>query len=175
MVKHEDASLRREQILDAATTCIADVGLDHTTMEAIARAAGLSKGSLYWHFKNKSAILEALIERIADELLQAWTDQSVPLKGYVAAAGATALSEFSANRALLQTWLELLHHPDARLRMSTMYRDLRIELARGFGRGGQKTSAAVVALFEGLLVQVAIDSEFDPIPVWRTYSLKLVE
>ena len=175
LVKHEDSALRREQILNAATTCIAGVGLDRTTMDGIARAAGLSKGSLYWHFKNKSAILEALVERIADELLLAWTDQSAPLKGNVATAGAAALKNFALNRELLETWLELLHHPDARLRMSTMYRDLRVELARGFGRGGQKTSAAVVALFEGLLVQVAIDSEFDPIPVWRTYSLKLVE
>ena len=175
LAKHKDASARREQILDAATICIADIGLEHTTMDGIARAAGLSKGSLYWHFKNKSAILEALIERITDELLQAWTDQSAPLKGYVCAAGATALKEFSRNGALLQTWLELLHHPNARLRMSAMYRDLRIELARGLGRGGKITSAAIVALFEGLLVQVAIDPEFDPIPVWRTYSRKFVE
>ena len=168
--------MRREQILDAATTRIADVGLDRMTMDGIAHAAGLSKGSLYWHFKNKSAILEALIERIANELLETWHgDHSENLSDYVVTTGAIALSEFAANRALLVTWLELLHYPDARPRMSTMYRHLRLELAKGFGRDGQKKSAAVVALFEGLLVQVAMDREFDPIPVWRSYSLRLVD
>lgn len=174
LAKHKDASVRREQILDAATVCIAEAGLERTTMDGIARAAGLSKGSLYWHYKNKSAILEALVERVAIELLRAWTDQPAIGKSHIATVGATALREFAANTALLETWLELLHHPAARPRMKTMYRDLRLELVRGLGRGGLKAAAAVVALFEGLLIQVAIDPEFDPVPSWRSYSLKLV-
>ncbi len=48
---------RREQIIQAAVACFARKGYHLTTMDDIVAESGLSKGSLYWHFKNKKDLL----------------------------------------------------------------------------------------------------------------------
>jgi AcrR family transcriptional regulator len=67
-------NLQREaRILDAAAALIAHYGYDKTTMDDIAREAGVSKGALYLHFKSKDALVETLIlresERVGEGLL----------------------------------------------------------------------------------------------------------
>ena len=47
---------RRDAILEAAIGVLAQHGFAAATTDAIARAAGLSKGGLYWHFKSKDDI-----------------------------------------------------------------------------------------------------------------------
>jgi AcrR family transcriptional regulator len=61
--------LRRQAILAAATSVFAQHGFDAATTDEIARAAGLSKGGLYWHFKSKDAILAALLEQLFNQEL----------------------------------------------------------------------------------------------------------
>lgn len=53
---------RRAQILEAAIGCINDQGWNRTTVDDVARAAGLSKGAVYIHFANKRALLVGLLE-----------------------------------------------------------------------------------------------------------------
>lgn len=53
MTKRAPKKDRREQILQAALTCFARKGYHLTTMDDIVAESGLSKGSLYWHYKNK--------------------------------------------------------------------------------------------------------------------------
>jgi AcrR family transcriptional regulator len=62
------------RIIQAALDCFSHKGYNQTTMDDIAAASGLSKGSLYWHFKNKedlleSAIRELFIEHLGEEPL----------------------------------------------------------------------------------------------------------
>jgi AcrR family transcriptional regulator len=53
---------RRRQILEATIACINDQGWNRTTVDDVARAAGLSKGAVYIHFANKRALLVGLLE-----------------------------------------------------------------------------------------------------------------
>jgi AcrR family transcriptional regulator len=62
------AEARREGILDAAQVLILKHGLRGTSMEAIARQAGIAKPTLYAYFADKGAVFEALLER----LIGAW-------------------------------------------------------------------------------------------------------
>jgi AcrR family transcriptional regulator len=55
---------RKKQILDAASNVFARSGLDDARMDDIAEESGLSKGSLYWYFKNKDAIIQAIMENM---------------------------------------------------------------------------------------------------------------
>ena len=50
-------------ILDAAVTCIADAGIQATTMDRIAAAADVARATLFNYFPSKSDVVEALIER----------------------------------------------------------------------------------------------------------------
>ena len=53
---------RREQILAAARRCFIDNGFHPTRMDDIAKAANLSKGGVYFHFKSKMEVFECLVE-----------------------------------------------------------------------------------------------------------------
>jgi AcrR family transcriptional regulator len=62
LVADEDSSKRR-QILDGASKVFMDLGFDGASMGEIARAAGVSKGTLYVYFADKNRLFEAIVER----------------------------------------------------------------------------------------------------------------
>ncbi|WP_292830831.1 TetR/AcrR family transcriptional regulator [Microbacterium sp.] len=55
----------RESVLDAFERLLIDDGERAATMDAAARAAGVSKGGLLYHFASKDALEQALLERLA--------------------------------------------------------------------------------------------------------------
>ncbi|MFN8451677.1 MAG: helix-turn-helix domain-containing protein [Anaerolineae bacterium] len=65
-----ESSQREQRILDAAAELIEHYGYDKTTVDDIAREAGVSKGAIYLHFKSKEALFEALIMRDADTITE---------------------------------------------------------------------------------------------------------
>ena len=70
----EDSEKTREAILDAAVKIFSRKGVSATTLSGIAKKAGVTRGAIYWHFKNKIDIFDALHERmykpISELLLQ---------------------------------------------------------------------------------------------------------
>lgn len=54
----------RESVLDAFETILIDDGERAATMDATARAAGVSKGGLLYHFASKEALEAGIIERM---------------------------------------------------------------------------------------------------------------
>lgn len=61
----KDALETREDILDAAEDCLLEHGYARTSLEAIATRAGVTRGAVYWHFKNKAEVLEEVINRVS--------------------------------------------------------------------------------------------------------------
>lgn len=59
----EDDSAKRRQILDGARRVFMELGFDGASMGEIARAAGVSKGTLYVYFADKNALFEAIVEQ----------------------------------------------------------------------------------------------------------------
>src|SRR5262245_29500248 len=57
------ADTRRDQIVTAAVELWLEDGFDAVSVEAIARRAGLAKGTVYLYFRTKEEILGAAIER----------------------------------------------------------------------------------------------------------------
>ncbi len=55
----------RDRLLDAAEQVIARDGVSSLTLESVAREAGVSKGGLLYHFPFKSALITAVVERLA--------------------------------------------------------------------------------------------------------------
>ncbi|MBM9503480.1 TetR/AcrR family transcriptional regulator [Actinacidiphila acididurans] len=55
--------LREQALLDAAEALLERTGLEELTVEAIAKGAGISRGSLYFYFGSKHEVLAALVER----------------------------------------------------------------------------------------------------------------
>ena len=65
MSRRPDVSeIRRNQILDAATTVFVRLGFQRARMDDIVEESGLSKGTLYWYFKSKEDIINAILHRL---------------------------------------------------------------------------------------------------------------
>ncbi|MGS0743993.1 TetR family transcriptional regulator [Glaciimonas sp. GG7] len=60
----EEALETRSRILDAAVDVFHARGVSQTSLADVAHAAGVSRGAIYWHFKNKSDLFNAMCERI---------------------------------------------------------------------------------------------------------------
>ena|SRR5271165_4046955 len=60
-----EAEQTRESVIGAAATVFLERGVARATFEEIARAAGVTRGAVYWHFRDKLEIFDAL-ERRAD-------------------------------------------------------------------------------------------------------------
>ena len=56
----EDAERTRLQLLDTALALFSEKGLANVTLAQIASAAGVTRGAIYWHFKDKEEMINAL-------------------------------------------------------------------------------------------------------------------
>lgn len=61
----DDAEQTRTAILDAAERLFCAHGIAPTTVEKVSRAAGVTRGAFYWHFQDKTDLLQALHDRCA--------------------------------------------------------------------------------------------------------------
>lgn len=60
----ENALETRSHLLDAAEKVFFEKGFSQTSLADIAEAAKMTRGAIYWHFKNKSDLFEAMADRI---------------------------------------------------------------------------------------------------------------
>ncbi|WNF47649.1 TetR family transcriptional regulator [Pseudomonas sp. SG20056] len=60
----EEAEKTRCAILEAAETLFLEKGVAHTSLEHIARHAGVTRGAVYWHFANKADLFNAMLNQV---------------------------------------------------------------------------------------------------------------
>ena len=90
----KEPEIRKNEILDAADTLFARKGFDNTSTGDILEMVGIARGTLYYHFKSKEDILDALIERYNRQILSA-------------AQEAASDKRFSVKERLIRTILAL--------------------------------------------------------------------
>jgi AcrR family transcriptional regulator len=172
---------RKNQILDAAWECFAELGYHQTTMAAIAAAAGLSTGAIYLYFENKEALMTAINERsqeISRQIVaQARAASGDPLAA-LSAVGRTMLAIFGdprfaeAARVNIELWPEILRNETlaANLRRDLdFWKDAVTQLLREAQEAGELRPevntrlAALLAIsaFEGIRHYRLVDGEFD--------------
>lgn len=66
----EEAEKTRKQIVDSARAVFHRCGVSRSTLEKIAQEAGVTRGAVYWHFKDKSELFFAVREDIFAPLLE---------------------------------------------------------------------------------------------------------
>ena len=72
----EEALATRERLLDAAQRLFREQGVTRTSLAEVATAAGMTRGAVYWHFKDKADLFRAMCDR-ATLPLDAHFDQAV--------------------------------------------------------------------------------------------------
>ncbi len=66
----EEAQETRSKILNAASKVFCDKGYANSSLEDVAKEANVTRGAIYWHFKNKTDIFEALHDELRCPLIK---------------------------------------------------------------------------------------------------------
>lgn len=69
-----EAEKTREQLLEAALDMFLEYGVSKTSMQAIAQHAGVTRGALYWHFKNKADLFDVLLQQGFEDIRSSFSD-----------------------------------------------------------------------------------------------------
>lgn len=146
----ETPTPRQAEILDRAAELVAESGLAQLTMKRLAERVGFTEPALYRHYRGKSALLAAMIERLSGRLLP-------------------TMAEIVGNRevAPADRLLAMVRHHVALLRAT---RGLPILiLAEGLASSDPELIGAVggvmrryLALLGGVLAELALDAGVAP-------------
>jgi AcrR family transcriptional regulator len=177
MSRHPDTSeIRRNQILDAATKVFVRQGFQHARMDDIVEESGLSKGTLYWYFKSKEDIINAILRRLftgelenieslleaegtaSERLMQLTNDRVIGMKQMSSLV--PIIFEFYAV-AVHQQWVkEFINEYFQHFR--TLLQEL---IQQGINRGefrhvnARNAAISFASLFEGLTLHWMMDPE----------------
>ena len=86
----DEAERTRRRVLQAARKVFARQGVARTSLEQVARAAGVTRGAVYWHFRNKADLFFQMREQVSLPLLDridlalspaAWAPSTTPVRG----------------------------------------------------------------------------------------------
>ncbi len=75
----DDAEKTRNSIIDAAEKVFFAQGVSRSSLEQVAQKAGVTRGAVYWHFKNKAELCDAMAKRIVlphEDVLEKLASQS---------------------------------------------------------------------------------------------------
>jgi AcrR family transcriptional regulator len=111
MAENKSKDVRRKEILDAAVKCFTEKGLQNTRIDDIAREAHLTKGGVYWHFKDKQEIYLAMIEKHLKEDIEFWKRSIAGAKigaDALIKAGIAYLRYFMRNRGHIYLHAEMI-------------------------------------------------------------------
>ena len=67
MAEKRSSVSTRDTILSAAANIVTERGASRMTLEAVAKEAGVSKGGLLYHFPSKDALVQGMVEQMAQE------------------------------------------------------------------------------------------------------------
>ena len=75
-----EAEVTRSRILDAAERVFSERGVSRTSLEDVAHAAAVTRGAIYWHFKDKRDLFAAMVDRVTlpmEAMVAASSDESI--------------------------------------------------------------------------------------------------
>jgi len=168
--------VRRRQIVDTAIETIAQRGFSHTTLNDIAKKAGVSTGVITYHFKNKDDLLEQSIKKLLDApnayVLSLVDEQSTHrdrLRTYITANIEFMREHRSQSVALIYSFGSIGSEQERHRIMARQHAKIRKYLtkilkagqeAEEFGAFRAETVAQIIfAALEGVMLQWVLDEE----------------
>ena len=171
-IKPETSAARRDEILEAAETCVARQGFHQTTIQDVIRESGLSAGCIYSYFHSKEDLIQAVGEyrHARDGALLAVKDGDAdPLESLRAIARAF-LGDLQKEQGLrprrvaLQLWAEALRDDVIREQVTSGIRKPIAVIAKLLRQGQrlgliesainpQSIARTMVAMFQGFVLQ----------------------
>ncbi|MCA9881680.1 MAG: TetR/AcrR family transcriptional regulator [Anaerolineae bacterium] len=189
---NEKQAERRKEILAVALQAFRERGYDKTSMDDVVEATGLSKGTIYWYFKNKQELFFALMEYVINQFFEDFETVFSTALEMTPTAAIVAL--FETCDAMLDTnpkianftldfMLQALHYPEMRQQYAGYYARYIEELASIIQRGvdtdefyqvdAHAVSVVLIGLLDGIMLQALISDEIDL--EWRWQRRKILD
>jgi AcrR family transcriptional regulator len=167
---------RKNQILDAAAAVFGRLGFHEARMDDIVRESGLSKGTLYWYFTSKDAIITGLMQRIFDlgmSGLRKLEDADGPVRERLLEYTRRLGDDFQRLSAVQSIAVEFVavaaRHKTVRQFLKEYFKQYRATvaglIAQGIARGefravdADGVATTLAALYEGLVLLWFVDRE----------------
>lgn len=149
-----DACRNRDRLLEVASDAFAREGVD-ASLEGIAKAAGVGVGTLYRHFPNRDALMEAVYRRNVDQLL----------------ADAQELQETKPPVEALGEWMQrFVAYVATKKGLATHLKTVVAADSDLFASSHERLSAAMERLVEAARESGEIRADADPMDVLRALS-----
>lgn len=107
----KEAEERKTEILDVASDLFGSKGYDGTSMNDIIEKIGIAKGTLYYHFKSKEDILDAIIERICRQMMFSAREVVADKQKTVLERLTKTILALNINSEIGQEAIEQMHRP----------------------------------------------------------------
>jgi AcrR family transcriptional regulator len=180
------SSARCDQILSAATKLFTENGFHGSSMAELAKAAGMSVGHIYHYFENKTAIIEAIVDRDMAEVM-AIIDQFAraddPVAEMLSHLGENMSRHLDPQRAAmrLEVLAEAARNPRVAAKLHAADRDAAARLTdvlmRQLGHLGRDEVAArvdaITTTFRGLTIRAVQHPNLDRDAIVRTTRIML--
>jgi TetR/AcrR family acrAB operon transcriptional repressor len=180
-----EAAATRNRILDAAERVFSRRGASRPSLEDIAAAAGVTRGAIYWHFRNKADLFAAMLARVTlpmEEMVGRSGDDALtdPL-GYIRRCMVTVLrktTDDAQTRRVFEIVCHKCEYVDEMARVRDRYVEMRAdclgELERGVrnairrgllpaGVNARSAAVGLHALVDGLISNWLLDPKYFPL------------
>ncbi len=107
----KEAEERKNEILDVAERLFGAKGFDNTSTGDILNEIGIARGTLYYHFKSKEDILDAMIDRMTGRLVEKAADIAKKKEIPVLRRLTMMMLALNVNEPLGQEIMEQVHKP----------------------------------------------------------------
>ncbi|MBW2447825.1 MAG: TetR/AcrR family transcriptional regulator [Deltaproteobacteria bacterium] len=135
----------RARLLAAAERHFAAVGFDAARMEDVAREVGIKRAGIFYYFRDKRALYDAVLTRVFDQFMEG-------SRVAVEADGSEPPSPTDRVRAALEAWIDFVgHRPDAAR--------LILREAANARPGGQSLVARLAVPFVAFLEAIVAEGE----------------
>jgi TetR/AcrR family transcriptional regulator, acrAB operon repressor len=181
--QEEMSAESQRRLLDAAIRLFAEHGYRETSLQDIGEAAGISRGSVAWHFGSKAGLLEAIVDRTIEQtlaILDAVPNEDVtPLGDWLAFYRDLIQNDPTARLFPMLLFESIAPRSDIRDTYISFHRRIRDwianRLAVAQARGEiapdvdiEASAATLWAALVGAHLQWRLDDELDLAPVFAT-------
>ena len=171
----------RERLVEAAIAQFAASGIDGTSVEQLAEAAGFTRGAFYSNFATKDDLCLAIMQRQRDEIVDSLSKafETAPAGADTQWAFEVALPQFflgigptdEFRIVVLEIWLRATRSPELRAKLNEFTDETRprietflAQLAEQVGLSFRADISTVMVILEAVFFQALLD-ELDPVPL----------
>jgi AcrR family transcriptional regulator len=179
LTREERRERTRRALLDAAAKLFCDKGMEGTSIDELAAAAGYTKGAFYTHFDSKEDIYLALLDERFDaqlarlEEMLAGEDATEEARQAAAQAISIAQADDEWKRLYFEFVSYAMRNERFREKLAERHRDLRDRLTEIYSRWGggfeveppipvADIAAMTDFMYDGFLLNQMIDRDLDP-------------